>query len=148
MVSPEGLKSTPTVTSETNPSLVIVDDDPHMVATLEAILREEGYAVEGFTDPSTALDRLREGPAPGVIVMDCVMPRLNGGEMLEALREAGVESPVVMVTALSDPGFCIPPGRASVLNKPFAIDDLLAEIGAALDGKRKIQGTEPTRASA
>ena len=139
MVGPERAKVSHSDAPKTK--LVVVDDDPSMVATLEALLREEGYDVEGYTDPSTALDRLRTGPVPGEVEMDCVMPRLNGGEVLSALRAEGIDVPVVMVTALSDPGFCIPPGQASVLNKPFAIDDLLAEIGAAIDRKRKARSS-------
>jgi CheY-like chemotaxis protein len=127
--NPRSSKSGPSRPS--TPSLVIVDDDPSVVEVLEAVLRKEGYAVEGYTDPRTALERLQSGPEPGVILMDCVMPRLTGGELLEAVRKAGIGAPVVMMTALSDPGFCVNPGHATVLNKPFLIEDLLAEIRRA-----------------
>ena len=122
--------------------VVVVDDDPHLVAALEELLGDQGYAVEGFTDPEDALDRLRQGAAPDLILIDCVMPRLNGGELVEALAAAGVEVPVVMMTALSDPGFCVDVDRLAVLNKPFYAEDLLAEIEGRL---RPCSGTRSVR---
>jgi two-component system response regulator MprA len=113
-------------------TVVVVDDDPHLVAALEDLLRDEGYAVEGFTDPAAALEHLCRGAAPDLILIDCVMPRLSGGELVEALAAAGVNAPVVMMTALSDPGFCVDLDRLDVLNKPFYAEDLLAEIAGRL----------------
>jgi two-component system response regulator MprA len=123
------------------PVVVVVDDDPTLVETLEAVLGEEGYAVEGFTDPAAALVRLRLGPAPDLILSDCIMPGLTGAELCDALAGAGVETPVLLMTALADPSFCVHTDRITVLNKPFEIDDLLAEIEATLrpaSGPRRV----------
>ena len=92
------------------------------------LLSAEGYSVECYTYAFEALARLRRGPAPDLALVDCIMPGLTGGELCEALLESGVEVPVVLMTALADPSFAVHPERASVLNKPFMIDDLLAEI--------------------
>jgi len=111
--------------------VVVVDDDPGIVETLSSLLGEQGFAVEGFTDPATALDRLRSGPVPDLVLSDCLMPALTGAELMDALAAAGIDAPVVLMTALPDPGFFVDTARVSVLNKPFQIEDLLAEIDAA-----------------
>jgi CheY-like chemotaxis protein len=119
----------PSTQAATN--VIVVDDDPDIVASLAALLGEQGFAVEGFTDPGCALDRLRRGPAPDLVLSDCLMPQLTGTELVEALALAGLDTPVVLMTALADPGFFVDTGRVRVLGKPFAIEDLLAEIDAA-----------------
>jgi two-component system response regulator MprA len=111
-------------------TVVVVDDDPGIVESLSSLLGEHGFAVEGFTDPATALDRLRRGPAPDLVLSDCLMPALTGAELMDALTAAGVDAPVVLMTALPDPGFCVDTAKVSVLNKPFQLEDLLAEIDA------------------
>ena len=124
-------------------TVVVVDDDPSFLETLEGLLAAAGLAAEGFTDPVEALDRLRRGPPPDLIFLDCIMPRITGVELLEALVAAGVKAPVVMMTALSDPSFCVHLEQVSVLNKPFQLDDLLAEIDAILrpsSGPRSLHG--------
>jgi two-component system response regulator MprA len=126
---------------------MVVDDDPSLVATLNHLLTEEGYAVEAFTDPLAALARLRQarnGQVPDVVLSDCIMPGLTGGELVVALREAGIDVPVVLMTALSDPSFCVHPGEIRVINKPFDLDDLLAEIDARV-GPRWSARRQPQR---
>jgi DNA-binding response OmpR family regulator len=113
-------------------TVVVVDDDPSFVETLESLLAAAGLAAEGFTDPLEALARLRRGPPPDLILLDCIMPGITGVELLERLAAAGVTAPVVMMTALSDPSFCVHLEEVSVLNKPFQLDDLLAEVDAVL----------------
>lgn len=113
------------------PLVVVVDDDPPLVAMLVELLEARGFAVEGFTDPREALTRLRGAPAPDFVLSDCLMPGLTGAELLDALAEAGVDAPVVLMTGLADPGFCVDVARVSVLNKPFQIEDLIAEIDAS-----------------
>lgn len=123
-------------------TVVVVDDDPGIVDSLSALLRASGFAVEGFTDPTVALDRLRAGPAPSLVLSDCLMPQLTGAELVDALAASGVSAPVVLMTGLPDPGFCVDTARFSVLNKPFHLDDLLAEIDAAT---RPASGTRVAR---
>ena len=120
----------PISTPRVLPSVVLVDDDPGIVDSLSELLRAHGFAVEGFTDPTAALARLRGGPTPTVVLSDCLMPELSGAELAEALRVAGIDAPVVLMTGLADPGFCVDTARLSVINKPFQIDDLLAELDA------------------
>jgi DNA-binding response OmpR family regulator len=114
-------------------TIVVVDDDPSLVEVLEDLLASEGYSVEGFTDPLLALERLRNrnAPLPDLAIIDCIMPQLTGTELRAALADAGVEVPVLLMTALSDPSFCVHPGE-SVLNKPFLLEDLVLEMEARL----------------
>jgi CheY-like chemotaxis protein len=114
-------------------TIVVVDDDPSLVEVLEDLLAAEGYSVEGFTDPTLALARLRDrnAPLPDLAIVDCIMPQLTGTELRAALADAGVEVPVLLMTALSDPSFCVHPGE-SVLNKPFLLEDLVLEMEARL----------------
>lgn len=121
--SPEGQPAPATI--------VVVDDDPSLVEVLEDLLASEGYSVEGFTDPTMALERLRNGPPPDLAIFDCIMPQLTGTELRAALADAGIEVPVLLMTALSDPSFCVDPGE-SVINKPFLLEDLVLEMEARL----------------
>ncbi|KYF51168.1 two-component response regulator, partial [Sorangium cellulosum] len=91
--------------------IVIVDDDDAIVETLEEVLLAEGYDVEGYTDPLEALERLRSQAPPDALILDCVMPFMDGPRLMEALAAEGMRLPVVLVTALSDPGFCIDPNH-------------------------------------
>jgi two-component system response regulator MprA len=114
------------------PTVVIVDDDPSLIETLEDLLAAEGYQVEGFTDPAAALARLRFGPPPDLAIVDCIMPELSGAELCTALVEAGIDVPVLMMTALADPSFCVHREDVAVLHKPFVLEDLVVEMEARL----------------
>jgi len=142
MTSPQRTDSG-TFTAVPPASIVVIDDDPNIVEALEDLLGGEGFAVEGFVDPVLALARLCRGPAPDLVLCDCIMPRLTGPELCDALRAAGVEAPVVLMTALADPSFCVDTASVSILSKPFQLDDLLAEIEASL---RPASGTRAARA--
>lgn len=134
---------TSTLPTASPASIVVVDDDPNLVDALGDLLATEGYSVEGFTDPTVALTRLCRGPAPDLVLCDCIMPRLTGPELCDALAAAGIDAPVLLMTALADPSFCVDTARVTVLNKPFQIDDLLAEIEASLrpvSGPRTLRG--------
>jgi two-component system response regulator MprA len=127
-------------------TIVVVDDDPSLVDALEDLLATEGYSVEGFTDPILALDRLRRGPLPDLALIDCIMPQLTGTELRAALADARVEVPVLLMTALSDPSFCVHPGE-SVLNKPFLLEDLVLEMEARLRPRSGSRAVRPQSAA-
>ncbi|WP_437776425.1 response regulator [Sorangium sp. So ce1097] len=111
--------------------IVIVDDDDAIVETLEEVLLAEGYDVEGYTDPLEALERLRSQALPDALILDCVMPFMDGPHLMETLAAEGMTLPVVLVTALSDPGFCIDPNHPDatrIINKPFDLEQLLETL--------------------
>ena len=98
MLSPNPIVRSVAESSSEKVRVLVVDDDANLVATLDDILTDEGYVVEGFTDPLAALARLRKtqnSPAPDVVLSDCVMPTLTGGEALRrtARSRSGCPSP-------------------------------------------------------
>jgi DNA-binding response OmpR family regulator len=122
------------------PSTVyVIDDDNETVEVLTDALRMHGCRAEGFTDPTVALARILAGHVPDAIVLDCIMPSMNGSELLEQLRRNEVSVPVVFVTALSAPPFDFDPHdpeAPSLINKPFELQHLLAEIDQRIATRR------------
>lgn len=117
-----------------SPEIFVVDDDLALVDSLTDLLADEGYRVEGFTQPLEALARLRAGARPRALLLDYVMPEMTGEEFLAALASTGVEVPVLLLSGVSDP-----PLRgdvAGVITKPFDIDRLLGALDRLLGGAR------------
>ena len=105
--------------------LLVVDDDPDIREALAAALEDHGFRVVTAADGGEALGVLEDrGPMP--IVLDLMMPRMDGWTFLERLRANGAlaGSPVVIVSAVAPYG--VPAGAEAVLAKPFAIADLTA----------------------
>ena len=118
------LAPTPTGSRRT---VFVVDDDAALVESLVDVLMDEGYRVDGFTDPREALACLRAGARPAALLLDMRMPGMSGAEFVVALAEVGVVVPVLLLSGLSDPG--IQPGAvAVVLPKPCDLDRLLTEL--------------------
>jgi CheY-like chemotaxis protein len=109
-------------------SVVIVDDDHALVEALTELLHEEGYSVEAFTDSPRALARLLHGEAPSLMLLDYVMPEMNGLELLQALHASGVSVKTVLFTAMSHAHIESEVAIAGVLQKPFDLDGLLSTI--------------------
>jgi two-component system response regulator MprA len=114
--------------------LLIVDDEPAVRESLERALTLEGYRVELAEDGTDALAQLRVG-APDAIVLDVLMPKLDGLEVCRRLRAAGDRTPILMLTAregVSDRVAGLDAGADDYLVKPFALDELLARLRALL----------------
>lgn len=98
------------------------------------LLEDEGYTVAYAEDGAKALEQL-EGERPDAILLDVMMPGMNGREFLKALREREQPSiPVVVMTAIhgidSQPVFAL--GAADLVRKPFDVDELLNKVALAL----------------
>ena len=109
--------------------VLIVEDAPANIQALTAILREKGYAISIATNGRQALDLLGQAdPAPGLILLDLMMPVMSGQEMLAALKQvhALAAIPVTIVSASDDP----PPG-SSYLHKPVDVEALLGIVEKA-----------------
>jgi two-component system response regulator VicR len=117
------------VTSAHARSVFIVDDDLALVEALSELLREEGYAVEAHTDVAVALERLQEGFRPDVVLLDYLMPRMNGGDFLAELERAGIDLPVMLFTAMNESRVHVPRRHVrAVIRKPFDLERLLEEL--------------------
>ncbi len=112
----------------------MVDDEPAVRDALARALRLEGYEVELAADGREALAGLAARPADAV-VLDLLMPGLDGLEVCRRLRADGDRTPVLMLTArvdVSDRVAGLDAGADDYLPKPFALDELLARLRALL----------------
>ncbi len=111
-------------------SLLIVEDDPDIRASLQMFLAGEGYSAEGVANGQEALDYLRAATnLPALILLDLKMPVMDGWQFLRerAADPAVADIPVVVVTAnkAADPADL---GVADVLLKPVDVDTLLEKV--------------------
>jgi two-component system alkaline phosphatase synthesis response regulator PhoP len=114
--------------------LLLVEDEAGLVLTLSDRLRREGYRVEHAADGQTGLERACAGGFD-LIVLDVGLPRLNGFDVLRTLRERGVDTPVLMLTArgqVADKVAGLKLGADDYLAKPFEMAELLARVEARL----------------
>ena len=110
-------------------SLLIVEDDADMSTLIKLTLQAAGHRVSQAPDGQTAL-RLFAEDAPDVVLLDAMMPEMNGFAVLENLRQTS-DVPVLMLTALADPtsvqrGFLL--GADDYITKPFTPPDLLQRL--------------------
>jgi two-component system, OmpR family, response regulator MprA len=114
--------------------VLVVDDEPAVRDALERALRSSGYGVAVASDGLEGLDRLA-GESPDLVVLDILMPRLDGLETCRRLRATGNRTPVLMLTArdaVGDRVEGLDAGADDYLVKPFALEELLARIRALL----------------
>jgi two-component system response regulator MprA len=116
--------------------IFVVEDDQAVRDALRRALELEGYGVELAGDGEEALRRLDEREVePDAIVLDVLMPRLDGLEMCRRLRRSGNRTPVLMLTArdqVADRVAGLDAGADDYLVKPFALEELLARVRALL----------------
>jgi two-component system response regulator MprA len=114
--------------------ILIVEDEPAVRDALDRALRLEGYDVETAADGRDGL-RTHDMTRPDAIVMDILMPVMDGLEATRLLRRSGDRTPILMLTArdaVSDRVSGLDAGADDYLVKPFALDELLARLRALL----------------
>lgn len=114
--------------------VLVVDDDPKLVALLGRGLAFEGFDVVTAPDGAAALELLGTEPRPQLVLLDVAMPDMDGFEVCRRLRTTD-EVPVIMVTARDDVRDTVTGlglGADDYICKPFAFEELLARIGAVL----------------
>jgi two-component system response regulator MprA len=114
--------------------IVVVDDDEALRHAVRRALRLEGYDVELAADGEDALARLT-GMRADLVVLDVLMPVLDGVTVCRRLRDSGDQTPVLMLTArdaVSDRVAGLDAGADDYLTKPFALEELLARVRALL----------------
>ncbi|CAA9345473.1 MAG: Mycobacterial persistence response regulator MprA [uncultured Nocardioidaceae bacterium] len=114
--------------------VLVVDDDQAVRDSMRRSLEYNGYTVDLAGDGAEALAKVPSS-APDVIVMDVMMPRLDGLEATRALRAAGNDIPILVLTArdaVGDRVDGLDAGADDYLTKPFALEELLARLRALL----------------
>jgi DNA-binding response OmpR family regulator len=120
-------------------TILVIEDDASISKGLEKNLAFEGYSVFVAPDGERGLE-LAVDKAPDLIVLDVMMPKMNGFEVLRELRRREIDTPVIMLTAKGeemDKVRGLDLGADDYVTKPFGLQELLARIQAVLRRKRK-----------
>lgn len=111
----------------------VVDDDPVLLLTLQAVLRAAGYTVEVFDCAAALLARV-SARDQGCVVLDLKMPNIDGLELQRALGAAGIAMPLIFVSgraAVPEAVTAMKRGAVDFLAKPVEPDELLAVVARA-----------------
>jgi two-component system OmpR family response regulator len=125
-------------------TLLVVDDEPTVRELLSATLRFAGFVVTSAATGAAALDEARKQP-PGLVLLDVMLPDMDGFEVVRRLRAGGARVPVLFLTARDAPadkvhGLTL--GGDDYVTKPFDLEELIARIRAVL---RRTGGTAAGR---
>lgn len=128
---------------ETNPTVLVVDDDSALAEMLELVLRQEGFNTAWCANGSRALATFKEH-LPQIVLLDIMLPGKDGIEVCKQIRgESGV--PIIMLTARSETNDVVrglEAGADDYVSKPFKVKELLARIKARLrnqdDGRKDL----------
>ena len=116
------------------PTLLLADDDATIIAALTPFLERAGFHVLTAINGKDALDKA-QSHRPDMIVLDVLMPRMDGRQVLRTLRHAGLQTPTILLTQVGDAlerALALEEGADDYLNKPFESHELLARIRAVL----------------
>lgn len=112
--------------------ILVVEDELHLAEALTQILRKNNYTVDAVNDGESGLDNGLSG-IYDVIILDIMLPKVDGITILKELRKEGISTPVILLTAkgeISDRVTGLDSGADDYLAKPFATEELLARIRA------------------
>ncbi|GAC1597833.1 MAG: hypothetical protein NVS3B21_22780 [Acidimicrobiales bacterium] len=117
--------------------VLVVDDEPAICRMVPQMLELEGFRAEGVLDGPAALRRLEQEPLPDVVLLDIMMPGMDGFSVLRDIKNNPVTAhlPVGMVSAKKDPlasRRAVAGGAVGLIDKPFEIQELLDLIELAL----------------
>jgi len=122
--------------------VLVAEDEPRLLRLIARVLRESGHVVETSADGAEALD-LALGGEYEALVLDVMLPSLDGFEIARQLRQHRIRTPILMLTArdgVEDRVRGLDAGADDYLVKPFAFEELLARIRAL--GRRSTEGSE------
>ena len=127
----------------TSPRVLLVEDEAGLRLTLTDRLRAEGYLVDTAADGEDGAARAASS-AYDLIVLDVMLPRMNGFDLCRTLRQRGIDTPVLMLTArgqVADKVVGLKLGADDYLTKPFETIELMARLEALL--RRRPHGPRP-----
>jgi DNA-binding response OmpR family regulator len=116
------------------PHILIVEDEPDIVVSLEEDLRRQGYDTTVAVDGDEGVRRGREGQYD-LILLDVMLPKMDGFDVCKQLRKAGVRTPIILLTARShdaEKEIGLDSGADDYVTKPFSLRELRARIRAQL----------------
>ncbi|HZO16218.1 MAG TPA: response regulator transcription factor [Polyangiaceae bacterium] len=120
-------------------TVLVVEDDPTLRMSLRAALRSAGYRVELAKTGTEGLDAALSKDRPDLVLLDVMLPEMNGFEVLARIRERDADLSILMVTAKGqeeDKVRGLGLGADDYVVKPFGVSELLARVDAALRRKR------------
>ena len=120
-------------------TILVVEDDPIIRSTVEYALRRAGFEAQGCADGNEAV-AVAEALRPDLVLLDLMLPGLDGYQVAERLRDSGSDVPIIMVTALDqerDKVRGLDAGADDYITKPFSMEELLARVRANLRRARK-----------
>lgn len=120
--------------------ILIVEDEEYLAEALMQILKKQNYSVDAVHDGMTGLDYAQSG-IYDLLLLDIMMPELDGIGLLKTLRQQGIATPVIFLTAkgeTSDMVTGLDYGADDYIAKPFSTEELLARIRAALRRKGEV----------
>src|SRR3954462_7575246 len=113
--------------------VLVVDDDFDIREALSDVLASEGYSVVTAADGREALERLRGGIRPAVMLLDLMMPRVSGVEVIDALRKDESLRQIPVVVCSANRGYGPDDlGVNDVLRKPVSVEELLEAVARAI----------------
>lgn len=122
------------MTFQTSDSILIVDDDPETGRALQRYLGNKGYASSCAYDGKTALDMLSSSNNYSLVLLDIMMPGLDGMAVLKRIRNSDCDAAVIMMSGMVSENLaveCIRNGAEDYISKPVVVDDLLKRIEQA-----------------
>jgi two-component system response regulator AtoC len=130
------------------PNILLVDDEPSVLRYTKTLLEIDNYNVETAGSGEEALQRMNRGPAPNLIVLDLVMPGMDGLQTLESCKKLRPEQKVVMISCVNDTNKVVQAirmGASDYVTKPFLPPQLQGAVRRALDSTSAARKTEASQ---
>jgi len=124
-----------------NVKVLIVDDEPNIRDLLSTSLRFAGFSVHAVANGADAVNAAEKG-APDIILLDVMLPDMNGFSVTKKLRSMGINAPVLFLTArdeTADKVTGLTVGGDDYMTKPFSLDEIVARINAILRRTKQVE---------
>ncbi len=118
-----------------NHSILLVDDDPEILEMTEALFNLEGYAVTIAQNGLLALGKIDEGLRPCVVLLDLMMPQMNGYQFMDELRARSLIEAIPVLVFTAAAVRTPPAGALRVLEKPLDVEGLVNAVASVCEQK-------------